>query len=124
MMVSRSLLLRFAVLTFTLAAALAGCSHRAISSKPLMTEPKPTATSEQATLSGVNVGKDLFVARCGTCHDERGDKPLRTGLPLNQRKLSREVIAEAVQGRLKDKSEAEQKAVIEYISSLYVGEPK
>ena len=24
-------------------------------------------------------GKDLFVARCARCHDERGDKPLKTG---------------------------------------------
>lgn len=64
------------------------------------------------------------MARCGSCHDERGDKPLRTGPPLNQRELSREVIAEAVQGRMKDRTEPEQEAVINYISGLYVGRPK
>lgn len=93
-----------------------GCTYRAASPPPLPAEPaKPTT---------VSVGRDLFVARCGSCHNERGEKPLRTGLPLNQRKLSREVIAEAVQGRLKDKTEAERQAVIEYISALYVGEDK
>ena len=59
--------------------------------------------------------------RCASCHNERGDKPLRTGLPLNQRKLSRETIATAVQGRLTSRTTAEQQAVVQYIASLYVG---
>ena len=28
-------------------------------------------------------GKEIFLERCASCHNERGDKPLKTGLPLN-----------------------------------------
>lgn len=115
-----NLLPRLAVLALALAAALSGCAERTASSKPLLEERTVAATPKQPA-ANANVGRDLFVARCASCHDERGDKPLRTGLPLNQRKLSREVISEAVRGRLKSRTEAEQQAVIEYITSLYVG---
>jgi len=63
-------------------------------------------------------GKELFLARCARCHDERGDKPLKTGPPLNERGLSREQISRAVNGRLRDKLEEERRAVTLYISSL------
>jgi len=63
-------------------------------------------------------GKELFMARCARCHDERGEQPLKTGLPLNQRGLSSEQIARAVSGRLRDKTEEERRAVTLYISSL------
>ena len=63
-------------------------------------------------------GKELFLARCARCHDERGDKPLKTGPPLNERGLSTDEIARAVNGRLRDKSEEERRAVTLYISSL------
>jgi mono/diheme cytochrome c family protein len=121
MTVSGNLFSRVALLGLALAAALAGCAQRAISSKPLMEPQSVTASSEQPKPASANIGRDLFVARCASCHNERGDKPLRTGLPLNQRKLSREVIAAAVQGRLKGKTQAEQQAVVEYISGLYEG---
>jgi len=58
------------------------------------------------------------MARCARCHDERGDKPLKTGMPLNQRGLSSEQIARAVSGRLRDKTDEERRAVTLYISSL------
>jgi len=63
-------------------------------------------------------GKELFLARCARCHDERGDKPLKTGPPLNERRLPTDEIARAVNGRLRDKTEEERRAVTLYISSL------
>ncbi|MCI0402717.1 MAG: cytochrome c [Acidobacteria bacterium] len=56
--------------------------------------------------------------RCGKCHDERGDKPLASGPPLNERELKREEIARAVRGRFKDKTDEERAAVVAYIESL------
>jgi mono/diheme cytochrome c family protein len=63
-------------------------------------------------------GKELFLARCASCHDERGGKPLKSGPPLNERGLSVDEIARAVNGRLGGKSEEERRAVTLYISSL------
>jgi mono/diheme cytochrome c family protein len=63
-------------------------------------------------------GKKLFVERCAKCHDERGDKPLKTGLPLSQRELSGEQLARAVSGRLKDSPDEDKRAVTLYISTL------
>jgi len=63
-------------------------------------------------------GKDLFVARCASCHNERGDKPLATGPPLSERKLSEQTIAKAVRGRMKQNSEAERQAVVKYIANF------
>jgi mono/diheme cytochrome c family protein len=63
-------------------------------------------------------GKAIFLQRCARCHNESGDKPLTTGVPLNQRGLSTEVIAQAVNGRLRDRTEDERRAVTLYISGL------
>lgn len=63
-------------------------------------------------------GKELFVERCARCHNERGEKPLKTGPPLNERGLSTDAIARAVSGRLKDRADDERRAVTLYISSL------
>lgn len=63
-------------------------------------------------------GKEIFLERCASCHNERGDKPLKTGVPLNERGLSVEAIAQAVNGRLRDRTENERRAVRLYISSL------
>jgi mono/diheme cytochrome c family protein len=63
-------------------------------------------------------GKAIFLERCARCHNESGDKPLTTGVPLNQRGLSTEVIAQAVNGRLRDRTEDERRAVTVYISGL------
>jgi len=63
-------------------------------------------------------GQEIFVERCARCHNRRGDKPLKTGAPLNERGLSADVIARAVSGRLKDRTEDERRAVTLYISSL------
>src|SRR5215831_11692648 len=63
-------------------------------------------------------GKEIFLERCASCHNEGGDKPLKTGVPLNERGLSTEAIAQAVSGRLRDRTESERRAVTLYISSL------
>lgn len=77
---------------------------------------EPPSEEERARL--LAKGKDLFVERCARCHNERGEKPLKTGPPLNERGLSAEVIARAVSGRLRDKTEDERRAVTLYISNL------
>jgi mono/diheme cytochrome c family protein len=64
------------------------------------------------------VGKELFVQRCASCHNERSDKPLSSGLPLDQRKLSREQIERAVNGRFRKENDAQRRAVVLYIESL------
>src|SRR5215467_7816745 len=63
-------------------------------------------------------GKEIFLERCARCHNESGDKPLKTGAPLNERELSTDVIARAVNGRLRERAEDERRAVTLYISSL------
>ena len=63
-------------------------------------------------------GKALFVARCASCHNEDGTKPLATGPPLSDRKLSQQTITKAVRGRMKQNSEAERQAVAQYIASF------
>ena len=63
-------------------------------------------------------GKEIFLERCARCHNERGDKPLKTGVPLSERGLSADVIARAVSGRLRDRTDDERRAVTLYISSL------
>lgn len=80
------------------------------------TQEQPLSDEERARL--LAKGKALFVERCARCHNERGEKPLKTGLPLNERGLSADVIARAVSGRLRDKTEDERRAVTLYISSL------
>ncbi len=63
-------------------------------------------------------GKELFLSRCARCHGENGDKPLKTGAALSERELSSDVIARAVNGRLRDGTDEERRAVTLYISSL------
>src|SRR5215469_486611 len=59
-------------------------------------------------------GQEIFVERCARCHNQRGDKPLKTGAPLNERGLSAFVIARAVSGRLKVRSADQLRAVTPY----------
>lgn len=80
---------------------------------------QPLAEQERARL--LVKGKEIFVERCARCHNQRGDKPLQTGAPLNERGLSTDVIARAVSGRLRDRTEDERRAVTLYISSLMKG---
>jgi len=81
----------------------------------------PTADqslSEEERTRLLAKGKEIFLERCARCHNERGDKPLKTGVPLNERGLSTDVISRAVSGRLRDRTDDERRAVTLYISSL------
>jgi len=74
--------------------------------------------SESTSGPDLAVGKKVFVARCGSCHDADGSKTLPEGLPLNKRPITDEKLTRNVNGRLKDTSEAERAAVLEYIKSF------
>jgi len=80
-------------------------------------QAKPVATDEERGRL-LATGKKIFVERCAKCHDERGDKPLKTGPPLSQRGLSDEEIARTVSGRLKDAPDDEKRAVALYVTSF------
>jgi mono/diheme cytochrome c family protein len=107
-----TLLLATALLGFTggIAAVHARNAHE------LSAQDQAVSEEERARL--LAKGKQLFVERCARCHNEGGDKPLKSGPPLNERGLAAEVIARAVSGRLRDKTEDERRAVTLYISSL------
>jgi mono/diheme cytochrome c family protein len=77
---------------------------------------QPLSEEDRARL--LSAGKNLFLTRCARCRDERGNKTLKTGPPLNERGLSTDEIARAVNGRLQDKTEEQRRAVALYISSL------
>jgi mono/diheme cytochrome c family protein len=83
----------------------------------------PNAASEEKPEPTLVIGKELFVERCGRCHDERGDKPLPSGPPLNERKLMHEGIVRAVASRMRDKSDEERRAVVAYIESFLKTKP-
>ena len=107
-----TLLLATAVLGFSAVSA----AEHARNPRQSSTQEQPLGADERAKL--LATGKELFVEQCSRCHNERGDKPLKTGLPLNERGLSTEVIARAVSGRLRDRTEDDRRAVTLYISSL------
>lgn len=83
-------------------------------------EPKQTesATSDEERDQLLAKGKAIFVEKCAKCHNERGDKALSSGKPLNERGLDANAIARAVNGRLKGYTDAERHAVSVYIASL------
>ena len=83
----------------------------------------PSDAPEEKPEPALAIGKKLFVERCGRCHDEGGDKPLASGPPLNERKLMHEGIMRAVDSRLRDKTDDERRAVVEYIESFLKTKP-
>jgi mono/diheme cytochrome c family protein len=94
----------------------AGIAMHGRSAHQVPTADQSLSEEERARL--LAKGKEIFLERCARCHNERGDKPLKTGVPLNERGLSADVIARAVSGRLRDRAEEERRAVTLYISSL------
>lgn len=76
-----------------------------------------SASAETAS-SPLEAGKRVFVSRCSSCHAERGDKPLSTGLPLSDRTLTDEQLNRAVAGRLKGSPVEEKRAVALYIRTF------
>ena len=89
----------------------------------LVRAQEPAAATEPDKAAQLLVGKNLFVEKCGKCHDERGDKPLASGPPLNERDLTCEEIERAVRGRLRDRTDDERSAVVAYIQSLLKKKP-
>ena len=85
---------------------------------PLHAQSAEHPTSAGESGRRLAAGKEIFLERCASCHNESGDKPLKTGAPLNERGLSMKVIAKAVNGSLRDRAEDERRAVTLYISSL------
>src|SRR5882762_1438839 len=67
--------------------------------------------TETQNSSPAELGKKLFRERCSSCHGPNGEKPLQTGLPLRDRKLSDEALAKMVAGRLKNATPEEKNAV-------------
>ncbi|MBI2956575.1 MAG: cytochrome c [Acidobacteria bacterium] len=87
---------------------------------PTPSEPPPASDTKPPS----DLGKKLFLERCGKCHDERGDKPLASGPPLNERAPTREEIARAVRGRFRDRTDDERAAVVAYIESFLKTQPR
>jgi mono/diheme cytochrome c family protein len=104
------------VFSVTLLGFAGGIAIRVPGARQAPAADQPPSEQERARL--LSTGKELFLARCARCHNERGDKPLKTGPPLNERGLSTDEIARAVNGRLRDKTGEERRAVTLYISSL------
>jgi len=94
----------------------AGIAMHARSAHQVPTADQSLSEEERTRL--LAKGKEIFLERCARCHNERGDKPLKTGVPLSERGLSADVIARAVSGRLRDRTDDERRAVTLYISSL------
>ncbi len=89
---------------------------QARSQKQALQVQTPSAAEERARL--LAIGKKLFMERCAKCHNERGDKPLKSGPPLSERNLRDEEIARTVAGRFKDAPDEEKRAVALYVSSF------
>lgn len=96
-------------------AAVPGASPKDSPAHPGIAHPQADADEHGRLLV---VGRKLFVARCSRCHGERGEKPLSTGLPLSQRKLTPDHLARSVNGRLQDSTEEQRRAVQLYVDSF------
>ena len=75
------------LLTFLLASSWLDTFRTTAQTQKAATILAPAAGKKQ-----LERGKELFMAHCASCHNERGDKALDKGLPLNQRALADEVI--------------------------------
>jgi mono/diheme cytochrome c family protein len=100
----------------SLAGLVGGIARLARGASQIPTADQLLSGEERARL--LTKGKELFLSRCARCHGESGDKPLKTGVPLSERGLSGDVIARTVNGRLRDGTDEERRAVTLYISSL------
>ncbi len=90
----------------------------AVSAQRSPAPPPPAHGGAEQRAAVLATGREIFVKRCASCHDERGDKPLASGLPLSRRQLSTAQVAKAVAGRLKGSPEGDRLAVTTYIMEL------
>ena len=84
----------------------------------LLLEARGQSGGASQSPPGTAQGKKIFVERCAKCHGDDGTKPLDSGPPLAERKLSDEQLAKNVRGRLKSAPEDQQRAVAAYIRSF------
>ena len=101
--------LLFAFALVVLASFAGGVAIGALSTSQMPVTDQRLMAEERTRL--LAKGKELFLARCSRCHGENGDKPLKSGVPLSERRLSTDEIASAVKGRLRDGSDEERLAV-------------
>jgi mono/diheme cytochrome c family protein len=106
--------LKLASLALCLLTSLLFASLKSHSQVPQSTSPSGADERDRVLV----LGKKIFVERCARCHDEHGDKPLKSGPPLSERNLSEQDIARLASGRLKDAPDEEKRAVALYVSSL------
>ncbi|MCI0403751.1 MAG: cytochrome c [Acidobacteria bacterium] len=78
--------------------------------------PAADATQERERL--LALGRELFLERCGSCHDADGSKPMADGPPLNQRNVSEEKVSRVVDSRFKQATEEQRRAVKLHINSF------
>jgi mono/diheme cytochrome c family protein len=88
-----------------------------VRSQSQVSQPEKSSRAEEPERALI-LGKRIFVEKCARCHAEAGDKPLQSGLPLNQRDLSAQDITKFVSGRLKDAPDEEKRAVALYVQSI------
>jgi mono/diheme cytochrome c family protein len=75
-----------------------------------------TADAERERL--LAMGRELFLERCGSCHDADGSKPMADGPPLNQRKVPEEKVSRVVDSRFKKATEEQRRAVKLHINTF------
>lgn len=107
--------MRRRITTAALVLFLSGISTGIVDARRQASKSPRTGEEQERLLAK---GKGIFAERCASCHDERGGKPLKSGPPLNERGLSADVIARAVSGRLRDRTEDDRRAVTIYIASF------
>ena len=104
------------LLAAALAGIVGGIARQSRGAGQIPVADQSLSAEERARL--LTKGEELFLSRCARCHGENEDKPLKTGAPLSERGLASDVIARAVNGRLRDGTDEQRRAVTLYISSL------
>src|SRR5260370_42635462 len=82
-----------------LAGLVGGIARQARGASQIPTTGQSPSGGERARL--LSKGEELFLSRCARCHGERGDKPLKTGVPLSERGLSSHVVARGLNGSVR-----------------------
>jgi len=85
---------------------------------PQAAAPRPAAPAADKSPADLALGKQLFVERCSRCHGETGEKPFGGGPAFNERAVPGDEITRAVNGRFRDKTDDERRAVIRYLLSI------
>jgi mono/diheme cytochrome c family protein len=76
------------------------------------------AHAAEAPPPPATLGRTLFVDRCAKCHDADASRKLPGGRSLVERLATKPDLRAALQGRIKDLGEEQQKAIVSYVGSL------